>query len=412
MPFPPSLKHTSIARGYVLLTLVLTLVLVFTVITSSHGVTGPTQEPKALKFVHSFHVKDNGIACQDCHDKAATSKLSSDNLYAKKEACQTCHEEQLEKDCTYCHTSDDPATYKAFEQPDRALIFSHELHVEGKKVDCQTCHTDLEKLDGPIGAGIPNMTTCTSCHNSAVASNACETCHTDFAALRPRDHNRTDFVREHKRLARTADASCAACHSESSCSDCHNGAGVSRVDLPGKGLVSPRSPRLTAIDRGNAITLMKVHDLNFRYTHGAVASGRIADCQSCHQNETFCATCHAAGGDVNQLKFKPKSHEGPGFVTTGIGTGGGKHGQLAKRDVESCAACHDAQGADPVCTTCHLDADGIRGTDPKTHPVGFMRDEDGGWHSDPGAACYTCHSDPNARVGGARGIGFCGYCHK
>lgn len=412
MSFASSIKHSSVARAYLLFALLLVLLLTFTVITSSREIIGAPQEPKTLKFSHTLHIVDNGIACVDCHTQAPVSKLSSDNLYAKKEACQTCHEEQLEKNCTYCHTSDDPATYKATEHPPRELVFSHELHVETNKVECQTCHTDLSKLDGPIGAGVPAMTTCNTCHNNALASNACETCHTDFAALRPRDHNRTDFVREHKRLARTADASCASCHTEESCVDCHNGAGVVKVDLPGRDLVSPRAPRLTAIDRGKAIALKKVHDLNFRYTHGVAAAGKISNCTTCHQQESFCGTCHLAGGNVNQLRFKPKSHEGPAFVTIGVGSGGGKHAQMAKRDIESCAACHDAQGADPVCTTCHIDPDGIRGTDAKTHPFGFMRGVNGEWHTNPGASCYTCHNDPNAHPNGYRGSGFCSYCHR
>jgi hypothetical protein len=40
-----------------------------------------------------------------------------------------------------------------------------------------------------------------------------------------------------------------------------------------------------------------------------------------------------------------------------------------------------------------------------------MHDVEGDWHSDAGAVCYTCHTDPNAHAGGKPGIGFCGYCH-
>ena len=80
--------------------------------------------------------------------------------------------------------------------------------------------------------------------------------------------------------------------------------------------------------------------------------------------------------------------------------------------MESCASCHDAEGADPTCVTCHMDADGVKGTDARTHAKGFRAGEQGSWHSDPGANCFTCHSDANARVGGIKGQGFCGYCHK
>jgi hypothetical protein len=96
----------------------------------------------------------------------------------------------------------------------------------------------------------------------------------------------------------------------------------------------------------------------------------------------------------------------------GVGSGGGLHAKLAKRDIETCAACHDAQGADPACILCHTDYDGIKGTNPRTHVPGFMAGNEGIWHNDPGATCYVCHTDANARVGGVKGQKFCGYCHK
>ena len=53
----------------------------------------------------------------------------------------------------------------------------------------------------------------------------------------------------------------------------------------------------------------------------------------------------------------PASHIGSGFTTLGVGSGGGRHAELARRDIESCMTCHDARGGDPVCITCHVDAD-------------------------------------------------------
>jgi hypothetical protein len=195
--------------------------------------------------------------------------------------------------------------------------------------------------------------------------------------------------------------------------DCHNGVQLQTVNVPGRDLMTTRSPRLIAIDRGQGSALAKVHDLNFRFTHGAFAKGRISDCQSCHNQaqERTCVECHEAGGNITQVNFKPATHLQAGFATLGVGSGGGAHAQLARRDIESCASCHDVQGADPTCITCHVDPDGIRGTNPKTHVRGFLRGTDGPWHSDPGSACFVCHSDPNARVGGMKGQGFCGYCH-
>ena len=96
----------------------------------------------------------------------------------------------------------------------------------------------------------------------------------------------------------------------------------------------------------------------------------------------------------------------------GVGSGGGDHARLARRDIERCAACHDVQGADPNCILCHTDPDGIEGTNPKTHAINFMNDSNGDWHDDPGSVCYNCHTDPNAYPGGNPNIGFCAYCHN
>ena len=92
-------------------------------------------------------------------------------------------------------------------------------------------------------------------------------------------------------------------------------------------------------------------------------------------------------------------------------SGGGVHADIARRDLESCAACHDTQGADPNCIMCHTDNDGIKGTNPKTHAIGFMNNEQGDWHGDFGAVCYNCHTDGGA-LSQTFGQGFCGYCHK
>lgn len=107
----------------------------------------------------------------------------------------------------------------------------------------------------------------------------------------------------------------------------------------------------------------------------------------------------------------PTSHEQPGFTLIGVGTGGGLHATLAKRDIQSCATCHDAEGGDPTCVTCHVDVDGVKGTNPKTHPAGFMKNVEGEWHDDAAATCYVCHNDANARPNGKSGQKFCGYCH-
>ncbi len=406
------LSKITNGREYLIVSVMLSVVATLTVSTASLDVVEEIQK-SSIKFSHKFHVKDSGISCADCHNSASTSKLSSDNLSAKHENCQSCHEEQVTNTCTYCHTSEDVGTY-VFEQPGRELKFSHEFHIAEQKIECQTCHKDVEASEQLESVKLPAMATCNTCHNDLKVTNACETCHTNFASLRPREHDRTDFIKEHKRIARVNDSKCMNCHTQETCQDCHNGVGLTGTQKSGKDLVSPRAPRLTAIDRGQGMFLAKVHDLNFRFTHGLAAQQKKQECQSCHKEQIFCATCHAAGGNVNQAAFKPLSHSKQFgiFVTVGVGSGGGGHATLARRDIESCASCHDVQGGDPTCLTCHTDSDGLKGTDPKTHTRGFMADVNGEWHSDPGSSCFMCHNDVNARPSGTRGQKFCGYCHK
>ena len=62
-----------------------------------------------------------------------------------------------------------------------------------------------------------------------------------------------------------------------------------------------------------------------------------------------------------------------------------------------------------MCLLCHLDSDGIRGTNPKTYATGFMNDVNGDWHDSEGSICYNCHTSatPQSPITS----GFCNYCH-
>ena len=402
----PRISHflVAISSALIFLTMFTAMVLLPS---SDTGV----KNQRTVKFNHEYHLKEVGADCTDCHTGAKESVVASDNLLAKMSACKSCHEDKVTSECTFCHSTADTATYTATPNPQRDIVFNHRLHVDDKKIACQTCHTNLDRNDVPVGEIVPSMEACTTCHNGVKATNECAACHKNFASLRPKDHNRTDFIHEHKRLARMQNATCSMCHSQENCADCHNGAGLVKVTLPGKDLVSPLAPRLNALDRGQGMTLTKVHNLNYKFTHGIEAKGKSAECQSCHSYEDFCSTCHHAGGNVNQGSFKPASHSVAGFTTFGVGSGGGEHARQARMDIESCAGCHGEIGGDPVCITCHVDPDGVQHTNPKTHDHGFMSDTHGPWHTDPGATCYMCHTDANAHPGGMKGQKFCGYCH-
>lgn len=360
-----------------------------------------------LKFSHSKHA-EAGVECASCHTPEKLTKKASDKMLPTHTECQSCHEQEVNEKCAYCHTDENNPV--ALPNPVREVLFDHQLHVVDQKVECITCHAGIEKTDFAEALHNPSMATCNTCHNNVKASNQCEVCHTNLVTLRPASHSAANFKREHARImnGRTFDANCQSCHTESSCMECHDGTNLTKISAFEKtGMMSPRK---FGNDRPAALSAQNVHDLNYKFTHGIDAKGRAADCQTCHRQQTFCSDCHM-NGSVALGGAMPTSHEQFGFTTLGVGSGGGSHARLAKRDIQRCAACHDVEGSDPSCITCHVDGDGIKGTNPKTHAVGFMKDVKGDWHDDIAANCFVCHNDANARPNGKAGQSFCGYCH-
>ncbi|MEI7905877.1 MAG: cytochrome c3 family protein [Bacteroidota bacterium] len=360
-----------------------------------------------LKFSHSKHI-DSGIECSSCHTPEKLTKNASEKMLPTHTECQTCHEQEVNDKCSMCHV--DEKNPEALPNPIREIRFDHQKHVVGQKAECVTCHQGMDKTDYAEAKNLPAMATCVTCHNGVKAVNQCEACHTNLAGLRPSTHMVANFKREHARVmnGRTYDAKCQSCHTEASCMECHDGTNLTKLSPNEKtGMMSPRK---FGTDRPAALSAQNVHDLNYKFTHGIDAKGRSADCQTCHKQQTFCTDCHM-NGSVALGGIVPTSHEQAGFTTVGIGSGGGVHATLAKRDIQRCAVCHDTEGGDPTCVTCHIDVDGIKGTNPRTHASGFLKNVEGDWHSDAASTCFVCHNDYNAKPNGVSGQKFCGYCH-
>ena len=362
---------------------------------------------KLFKFSHSKHA-DAGVECASCHTPEKLTKISSEKMLPTHTECQSCHEQEVNEKCAFCHT--DANNPVALPNPIREINFDHQKHVVDQKVECITCHAGMDKTDFAEAKNLPSMAVCSTCHNNVKANNQCETCHQNLATIRPASHMVANFKREHSRVmnGRTYDANCQSCHSEASCMECHDGTNLTKLSPFEKtGMMSPRK---FGNDKPAALAGQNVHDINYKFTHGIDAKGRSADCQTCHRQQTFCSDCHM-NGSVALGGSMPTSHEQSGFTTFGVGSGGGLHATMAKRDIQACASCHDAEGGDPTCITCHVDVDGVKGTNPRTHSSGFMKNVHGDWHSDVSSTCYTCHNDANARPDGKSGQKFCGYCH-
>lgn len=368
------------------------------------------EKAKFLKFSHQKHITDVGMDCETCHQNIVNNEKLAERQIPGHDVCQTCHDDEVKNKCTFCHYSDKPEQITV--TPVRDLNINHKNHVVDRKIKCLVCHAGVDTSQFATDVPRPQMNSCTSCHNGTVAVNQCENCHRNLATLYPESHEKEDFKKDHKMYVRLGamDNQCQSCHSDAFCAQCHDGTNLTKLG-PGTmtGMISPRT---LGNDKAQALAGQSVHELNYLYTHAVDAKAKTTQCQTCHDTRTFCNDCHQNGSQGFGGTL-PQSHRIPGFVIPGgYGSGGGRHADLAKKDIEQCASCHDAEGTEPACVRCHSDNDGIRHTDPRTHVSGFMSNVNGEWHSDPGATCYICHTDPNARPGGVKGRGFCGYCHS
>ncbi len=394
---------------YLSLLLTLSVILIFSAFSTNQSFIF-SDNKEVIKFSHKLHAEQTD--CKSCHSAVANSISLNDRLLPNHDNCKECHDVEDDTQCSTCHFE---GKFEALVQSKSALIFNHKFHIVEKKVECQTCHNGLETIAYSSELPNPNpaMEDCYTCHNNkSFASNTCESCHISTANLIPQDHRSAAYISSHKFAAKSIDANCQMCHSinNNSCQECHAATtGITETNTESD-FYQPYLPS-TFTDGAQQQQITRAHELNYRFIHGMDAKGKTSECQSCHQIETFCGSCHQSKErDFALGGILPTSHMKADFSTIGAGTGGGEHAILARRDIESCISCHDVQGADPTCITCHLDSDGIKGTNPKTHPTGFMRnEEDGDWHHDQGSICFNCHT--SASPNSIPGVGFCGYCH-
>lgn len=363
------MRRTATAMGLAAVALVLTWVSARSVDQAEFG------------FSHRLHIEDAGLACEDCHGAAATAPDASVSLNPTVETCAGCHEA----------TEPYVVEYGARGPRLGELVFSHEKHVTGQGLECATCHGGIETAEEIPSGSMPPMALCQDCHAKKQVKEDCAVCHTHVEWLLPEDHG-ADWVLDHVEVARQNDRSCESCHQPSFCQECHDGAalGMSIKGEPDKP-ASPIGELAVAHEGRDLITLQRVHNLNYRYTHGTDVRAKTSDCAVCHETQTFCAACHSPESEL--ARKRPVSHDLPNFRFSA-------HALEARNDIERCAACHDITAAEPSCLQCHR-------TTVSPHPAGFMEDVKGPWHDDENAVCFVCH-DNRSRV---TGVGFCSSCH-
>ena len=282
-----------------------------------------SQDP-AYAFPHSPHI-DGDVPCVACHASInGASRLEANLRHVAMPS-------QPSKDpaCSGCHDTDPDVAVPARAEPFR-FRFDHAAHLKTVK-DCKTCHVDLKGY-------LPR---------------------TAFA-------HQGDWLRIHGAQARPTAESCAQCHDQTHCAECH----AAQTTAARPSVVFPEDVARSFIHRGDYVS-----------RHTVEARANPASCRSCH-GSAFCEACHTQQGLTSAAANIRDPH--PGGWSTDKGTSH-FHGDAARRDILSCAGCHD-NGASSTCVGCHQ----VGGIGGNPHPATFLRKHDGGdrSHND---MCRACH---------------------
>jgi hypothetical protein len=329
-----------------------------------------TAEPSSgdeILFPHARHAKAN-VDCITCHENVYDAKTLVGEFLPKEAKCLECHKQKkTDGQCNFCHLD---AKYAGpWPRREPKLKFDHAAHIERVKEDCKQCHVQLSEPQhaAPITAG---HDACFKCHNheQQYADAQCRTCHVDLTSydLRPlmEVSHQGDFLRRHAEIARSAQNACGTCHDANFCLDCH----AKTTMVPAETLYIDRPDREF------------VHRQDFLGRHPVEERADPDSCQRCHSAST-CETCHQNSGVSAGAPGALNPHP-PGWALPGSPS---FHGDAARRDITSCASCHD-QGAQSNCVSCHR-VGGIGG-DP--HPASWQSHHSIAEAQQDGR-CIMCH---------------------
>jgi Cytochrome c7 and related cytochrome c len=170
-------SHKRLAWGIGALALVLVLGGVFFLLAS--GAQAAPQQPIAFK--HEVMVQA-GVPCLFCHTEAMKS---ADAGMPSVEKCVGCHRTiapdspEIQKVLAYWKEQK-PIEWVRVNQLPRFVYFSHEVHVVGAGLNCETCHGDVGHMTVTYAPIKMTMGFCLSCHEkqtNAPQLMDCITCH-------------------------------------------------------------------------------------------------------------------------------------------------------------------------------------------------------------------------------------------
>ncbi|MBN2344067.1 MAG: cytochrome c3 family protein [Deltaproteobacteria bacterium] len=332
-----------------------------------------TIDKDEIIFSHNLH-SEQGAECADCHSgvsEDAETKVTPMSM----DQCADCHDVEDESGCKTCHkNADDPASWQ---KPTPApLLFSHQAH-EARDAesmqDCASCHsgaatatTSAKRTDM-----MPKHAECKTCHEKEINLGQCDMCHErlDLYDMAENDFysHPPGFFERHGMKAAASESNCALCHDNSFCSDCHNKADTVR-------------PSLKFPDKVNKSFM---HSGDWMSKHALRSKTDPASCQKCH-GVSYCSSCHnrnGIGAGVDQNGTNNPHPERSVWISPGPRS----HGAAARKDILSCASCHD-QGAASNCVNCHHESMGIN-----PHPPGWkapVSNSERSSHSN----CGICHN--------------------
>lgn len=373
--------------------------------------------PGSSAFSHAQHARRN-IGCERCHDTAARSLISKDNLLPSEQTCRGCHaqktkapaasggEPNAKSDAPPLPSGSGSGSSNGLNAgpvvyvpdlvlPTPALKFNHKLHVT-RGMACALCHAGLEDAAAVTTTPLPKMALCLGCHDGRQATARCGACHPTLAdgrlrttfssgvlvpsgSLRGADAHTSTFRTQHQ-VAGRDEKYCATCHKQSECTECH-GAGVVRpVDF---------------------------HPVDYASLHAVDARRNVPNCSSCHRNQTFCLGCHQRlgvapdpeGGQAGRQPHNPfgtgtgvKRFHPPGWVRDESGVvltapSPASHSLQARRNLRTCVSCHREES----CLACHS-ADPTRSMGVNPHAPGFSGSSAcRAMASRNARACLKCH---------------------
>jgi hypothetical protein len=313
-------------------------------------------------FPHSPHLEGD-VACTACHGGIAESTA----LVNGKRDLQMPADRASNPACKDCHDNSN-----ALVVPPRPAIWrlriDHKAHL-ARGLKCQSCHAKLPD-PGDTSPPQPTMASCTSCHEhqSDFAAARCMPCHVDLKGYFPKTafSHQGNWIKVHGNLARPSAESCAACHDQTSCAECH----AAQTTAARPSIIFPEEVRRPFIHRGDYVS-----------RHSVDAHANPASCRTCH-GSVFCSSCHTQQG-VTSAAVNVRDPHPVGWATD---RGSNHfHGDAARRDILSCAGCHD-NGASATCVGCHQ----MGGVGGNPHPRAFLRKHDEGDQNKP--LCRACHT--------------------